>query len=428
MPALLSSLLLAVSLLHLFVFVYNRYLLCLWPSRLKFGLQAGGFLALFLVPMVAVLLFGGQEPLHSALRWAPAGDVARGLFVVYLGLVAFFGARAILWIQDRVGPDTPRNVVSESVSRPVVPRVASSLPRPLRRYETTGDLQIVEREIAVPGLAPAFDGLTIVHVTDVHYGQRLALEAYLEGVREVVAQLRPDIVALTGDFVDKRRDIARSVEYHAGFRGRLGTFAVLGNHDYWTQPGRILDQMERTHIRWLGGGERRTLKRAGRRLVFTGTDYPWNQHRPDLRRLCRRETGDAVVFLCHTPDLASAAARAGASLILSGHNHGGQICLPVLGPVIVPSRHGLQFAGGAYRVGGDSVLNVSRGVGVSSGGIRVLCPPEICVLTLRAPVVEVMVGRAVPAVVLGARGQTVSPIMTGEQWGRIAPRIDDASG
>jgi hypothetical protein len=104
-----------------------------------------------------------------------------------------------------------------------------------------------------------------------------------------------------------------------------------------------------------------------------------------------------VVLLSHTPDNAPAAASAGASLILSGHNHGGQICLPLFGPFVAPSRHGLAFTGGLYRVGADSLLNVSRGVGVSSGGYRILCPPEITVLTLRAPRVEAMVGRVIPA-------------------------------
>lgn len=311
--------------------------------------------------------------------------------------MAFFGARLIVWLQRRILPDKPQGLIEETVSKPIMPSVASRLPRGLRPLETTGDLVVTEKELAVSGLAPAFDGLTIAQVSDVHFGQRLEMENYLRGIQELVAQLDADIVVLTGDFVDRRRDIARSVQYHAGFRGRIGTFAVLGNHDYWTHPGRLLDTLAKTHIRWIGGGERRVLKRNARRLVITGTDYPWSHQQPDWRRLVRRETGDAVILLSHTPDNAPAAAKHGASLILSGHNHGGQFCLPIAGPFVCPSRYGLRFAEGTHRVGVDSMVNVSRGVGVSSGGIRILCKPEICLLTLRAPVVEVMAGKIIPA-------------------------------
>jgi len=405
--------LLFLSLVHLFLFVYNRYLLCLRDSQWKAPIHQAWFLISVVLPTLALLIFFRSGPVAQALRLQPDSPLARILYVLFVALIAFLGARSLIWFQRHVAPDKPHNLIDETVAEPVVPPVASRLPRGFRRFETTGDLVVTQREIAVPGMAAAFDGLTIAQVSDVHFGERLEMESYFLGVQELVAQIDPDIVVLTGDFVDNRRDIARSVEYHAGFRGRLATFCVLGNHDYWTRPDRILDGIEKTPIRWLGGGERRTLKLSGRRLIFTGTDYPWNGRRPDWRRLVRRGTGDAVILLSHTPDNAPAAARHGASLILSGHNHGGQICLPGMGPFIVPSRYGLKYAEGVHRVGVDSVLNVSRGVGVSSGGIRLFCRPEICLLTLRAPSVEVMAGKIVPASAL------LRPAESGEGSGGI---------
>jgi predicted MPP superfamily phosphohydrolase len=407
----ITYLLLLVSLLHGFLFFYNRYLLCLPDGPWKKPIHHAWFVVSFVLPALVSLLLLSWAPFRRALMWQPDTLLARVFFLGLMALIAFTGTRFLIWLQRRTMPDKPEGLIEEMESRPVMPIVRSRLPQGLRRLETTGDLLVTEREIAVAGLAPAFDGLTVVQVSDVHFGQRLEMEAYLQGVQELVAQLDPDIVLLTGDFTDHRRDIVKAVEYHAGFRGRIATFAVMGNHDYWTNPDRALAALGKTHIIWLGGGERRILKRNGRRLIFTGTDYPWSGERPDWRRIVRRETGDAVVLLSHTPDNAPAAARHGASVIFSGHNHGGQICLPLLGPVVVPSRYGLKYAGGCYRVGVDSVLNVSRGVGVSQGGIRVLCPPEICLLRLRAPVVEVMAGRVIPARSL------LRPAQTGEAAG-----------
>lgn len=387
-----TFLLLCLGFFHLFLFVYNRWLLCITDGRWKNPIIGFSLVGLFLLPVALLVALRNHEPVIAALRLSPEGRISQALFILFALVFLFWVTRVALWCIDRFFPDPPPQLVAEDSVPVPVPEVFSSLPRALRPYDTTGDLHLTRREIIVSGMAPAFDGLTVAQVSDIHFGQRIQMANYLEGVHALVERLAPDIVVFTGDFVDQRRYIQRSVEYHARFRGRLSTFCVMGNHDYWTRPDAILAELSRTHIRWLGGGERRALKKNARRLVFTGTDSPWDGLQTDWRRRLRRGTGDAVVLISHTPDNAPVAARNGASLVLSGHNHGGQICLPWIGPVVVPSRYGLKYAGGAYRAGSDTVLNVSRGVGVSSGGVRVLCPPEICLLTLRVQAVDVMAG------------------------------------
>ena len=105
------------------------------------------------------------------------------------------------------------------------------------------------------------------------------------------------------------------------------------------------------------------------------------------------------MLLSHTPDNAPAAAKFGANLVLSGHNHGGQMALPIFGPVVVPSRTGHAFTAGVFDLPPACVLNVSRGVGVTTTPFRLLCPPEVTLLRLRAPAAEAMAGalRARPA-------------------------------
>ncbi len=408
------------ALIHLFFFVYNRYLLCIKEGRWKRPILHLWLLGSVVFPFLTVLALWDVPAVRQALGWRPASLGAAGLFVAVAGLQAFFVARALMWLGSRIFPDRPGALLSREVRKAGASPVAPRLPPLVRQLETTGELVVTRMEVAVGGLAPAFDGLTVVQVSDVHYGRHLELENYLESAAQCVARLQPDIVVLTGDLVERRRDIRRAVEYHSKFAGRLATLAVLGNHDYWTDPDRIRRELAKTHIAWLGGGERRILKRAGRRLIFTGTDAPWNNQRSaDWRRLIRREAGDAVVLLSHTPDNAPEAARHGASLILSGHNHGGQYCLPLFGPFIVPSRYGLRYPGGVYRVGPESTLVVSRGIGVSEGGARMLCPPEICHLTLRPPAVDVMVGEAAPAVrrrVLLDRPPAEEEVPKGSAW------------
>ncbi len=325
MSAPLSIVLLIASLVHLFLHVYNRYLLCITDSPLKGVIHQAWLTLSVLIPTVLVVVFADWPPLHAALIWSPDSALEKSLFLVMVALMLFLLLRSLAWLFDRFLPEIPRHLIGESVHKPQMPTIPPRLPRGLRRFETTGDLVVIERDLSIPGLAPAFEGITIAQISDVHFSLGHEMENYFDAVRGIVSRLDPDIVVFTGDFVDHRRNIVRSVEYHETFRGRLATFCVLGNHDYWTRADRIQQSLRRTHIRWLGGGERRTLKRGGRRLIFTGTDAPWTENSPDLRRAVRRGTGDAVVLLSHTPDNAPRAARYGASLVLSGHNHGGQV-------------------------------------------------------------------------------------------------------
>jgi len=384
---------LLAGLCHLFLFVYNRYLLCLRDGPMKQPIHALWFALTVPLPLLLLLLYSTNPAVQQVLAWDPRSGNARLLFAVQVILVGFWLARSSVWLIDRLWPERPAAILEETIEHIPMAPVASGLPALLRFLDTTSALEVTHRELAIAGLSDAFDGFTIAQVSDVHFSARLDFESYFESVVKTVQGLDPDVVVLTGDFVESRRQIRNSLRYHARLRGRLGTFAVMGNHDYWTRPDLIQSEMERHGIRWLGGGERRVFRRRGRSLVFTGTDRPWTCAGPDWQRLIRRAPGDAVVLLSHTPDGGPAAARHGASLILSGHNHGGQYCLPGIGPVVVPSRYGVKFAGGCHRVGRDSLLNVSRGVGVSGDrGWRMLCAPEICLLTLRAPASEVMVG------------------------------------
>jgi predicted MPP superfamily phosphohydrolase len=168
----------------------------------------------------------------------------------------------------------------------------------------------------------------------------------------------------------------------------------MGNHDYWSSASQLRKECEAAGIP-LMHNRRWSLDRAGRRLTFVGSDAPWDGRRTDWADLLAKETHETMIVITHTPDNAPIAARHGASLVLSGHTHGGQVHLPGLGPLYVPCRRGHEYVSGAYDIGEDCVLVISRGIGISSskllGGGRSLCPPEVVFLTLRAELSEVVV-------------------------------------
>jgi predicted MPP superfamily phosphohydrolase len=118
-------------------------------------------------------------------------------------------------------------------------------------------------------------------------------------------------------------------------------------------------------------------------LILAGNELPWFGPAADIGEVSASETSGQPlrILLAHSPDQFGWAQRHGVHLMLAGHNHGGQVRLPLLGAILAPSRHGVRYAAGAYRTG-DTVLHVSRGTS-SLTPIRVNCPPEIAILVLR---------------------------------------------
>lgn len=392
------------GLYNLWLQVYNRWLISIRDSPAKpVWLLLWAALCLIIAPALLVLGWDSMA-VQQALSWRPETVSSRILFGLLALLWVFALWRLGCWTMDRLAPRKSERLVSERVRIPMLQQPERRrLPRTLAMLDTTYDLEIVEREIIVPEMAAAFDGLTIAHVSDVHYEFRHGEGVFLRQVAGVVNEAAADIVAFTGDFTDHDVLIPFAVRYHSGMRGRLATVAVMGNHDHWVNPRRLDDHCRRRRIR-LMRHRRWSLDRGGRRLHIVGTDAPWDGDPYNWGRLLEKGPGEAIVLLSHSPDNAPAAAQHGANLVLSGHNHGGQYCLPLIGPIVVPSRTGHRFVRGVYDVGPRCVLNVSRGIGVSTMGGRILCPPEVVLLTLRSPAVEVEARQLDPA-------QNVEPSM-----------------
>jgi hypothetical protein len=226
--------------------------------------------------------------------------------------------------------------------------------------------------------------VTIAYVSDIHVGPYKG-EAW---VRKVVARtnaLDADLILLGGDFLYKEGADAPKLSPLKDLRAPLGVYGILGNHDFWKAPEAAVAQFEATGVRLL----RNESVRAREGLSVIGVDDDWYAETDLEAALAAVPRGAAVVALLHNPDLAPPAAeilagRGGsASLMLSGHVHGGQIRLPLWGPVPrLPHHLGRKVDRGLFAFGGIPLI-LGAGVGESGPRARLLCPPEIVLVTLR---------------------------------------------
>lgn len=254
-----------------------------------------------------------------------------------------------------------------------IPGIHRLYDRALRR-----SLTLSECEIVLPGLAGSFEGLRLLLITDVHAGPFVGTRVLRETFERLL-ECRPDAVLLGGDLTGgTARQFTRHREAFAALRAPLGVFAVLGNHDYYEdRPGPLRGMLEACGIglltnRWV------RLERAGAELALAGVD-DLHKGRPDLDAALAGAPSP-VVLLSHNPDLLFEAARRGVALMLSGHTHGGQVCVPGLPLMLRQSRYRLD--GGRYRARGTELV-VSRGLGAVGLPVRIGCPPEAVLLTLK---------------------------------------------
>lgn len=242
--------------------------------------------------------------------------------------------------------------------------------------------------LTLPRLSHGFSGLRLAQISDIHMGGWMNLERFQRVVDLVVAQ-KPDLLVITGDFLigDHRvRFSQQSVEdlivTLSPLAATIPTFAILGNHDYWSDAETVRHVLNSSGIRDLTNTVF-TLKHEDQNLHLCGVDDIWEG---DVRLdevIAHLNDDSAAILLAHEPDFADISAATGRfDLQLSGHTHGGQVALPILGPPILPYL-GRKYPSGLYKVG-NMRQYTNRGVGMTRLTIRINCPPEITIFVLES--------------------------------------------
>jgi predicted MPP superfamily phosphohydrolase len=255
------------------------------------------------------------------------------------------------------------------------------LSRHLNPADTDNWVDVTHLRLKLPRLAPEFNGYRLVQISDFHIGTWLNAER-LEQAVALVNHQRPDLVAITGDFVTYRPEhfAPQLVAALSKLKARDGSVAVLGNHDHWSDARVVRSVLHEAGITELRNSVL-TLRRGAGLLHVAGVDC-YMEGQADLDAvLARLPAEGAAVLLAHEPDFADISAASGRfDLQISGHSHGGQIRLPGLPPPVLP-RHARKYPSGMYQVG-QMIQYTNRGIGTAELQMRINCRPEISVFTL----------------------------------------------
>ena len=353
------------------------------------------FLLLLNLPMLAYVVLRYLGIPTGPLIWMrPMARFGVYLQVVAVAVILWSGLTRLLWrgrqrlrgSQD--GPESParRAFLRRSAFLGLGGATATAA---LGAREAYGDPGITRLRLPFPDLPEGLDGLRLVFLSDLHAGPLVGASS-LRRWRDLAEAERADLLLFGGDFVESEPDqLAPLIKAFEGFRPSLGTFAVLGNHDYFSDPRPIWRDLEASGVRMLENAHA-IIERNGARLAIVGIQDQMARNgafrsvpfgpgpEPEL---AIQGLGEDAFRLClsHRPGMLKWALRTGARLILSGHTHGGQIN-PI--PGVSSARLLGPYTEGLFEVGDKARLYVGRGLGVVGLPLRIQAPPEIVVITL----------------------------------------------
>ncbi|HTU09452.1 MAG TPA: metallophosphoesterase [Allosphingosinicella sp.] len=249
-------------------------------------------------------------------------------------------------------------------------------------WSAIADPVVRRATIALPGYPAGQGPVKVALISDLHVqGPDMPPERLARIVAQINAE-QPDLVLIAGDLVGSRTLSTRhytadeTVAPLAGLRARLGTIAVLGNHEHWEDPRAMRDALTRIGVRVLAND----AVRAGPLVIGGLDDQPTGHNRDNQTYAAMRALPGARVLLSHGPDT-FATLPPDIGLMLAGHTHCGQIVLPLYGPLQTPSFYGDRYMCGYIEQNGRKLI-VTAGLGASVLPLRLLAPPDFWIVTL----------------------------------------------
>lgn len=262
------------------------------------------------------------------------------------------------------------------------------------------NLELSRKVVMLPRLPAAAEGLRVLHISDLHFhlGDRRPPEFF-----HIIQDLVADVILLTGDYIDEDAMIPEAAAFVEKLDAPLGKYAVMGNHDHclfglWTAA--MVVAGSRVHVPTINDiagltaafreagcpvlqNENLTLDVGGAPLHLVGVDDPLTLHHDLEAAYADVPEDDCAILLAHTPDILADLQGRRPDLILSGHTHGGQVKLPLMGEIITNSELARGCASGLFRRG-ETQIHISRGLGSSHPiRMRLNCQPEVTLLELR---------------------------------------------
>lgn len=378
-------------------------------AALRRGL-AGVFVAVYLVLLIYNMgwLGRGPEPTHltlpAALLQGPFRWWLLSSVVGFLLMAAFFSmaalARAVHFVYagltshrdpsrpSLVSPERRRFLEKAALAASVTPFAACGYGL---IYERT-EIETTFQRIRLARLPKAFDGVRVAQLSDLHIGPFMPFDQIRQCVAKV-NQLKPDLVALTGDFITWDASTqTQAVAALEGLVAPLGIWGCLGNHEHWAGVEDSITRLFAGQGVRILRGENVFIRSGGERLNLIGVDYETAARyhpRSDqfvaeyLEGVAPLMLPDTVnLLLSHNPNTFDRAAELGIDLSLAGHTHGGQVTLEFISPDLAPSRLITRYVRGWFQKG-QSQLYVNRGIGTIGFPIRFDCPPEITLFELK---------------------------------------------
>lgn len=316
--------------------------------------------------------------LPGSLAWLGYAGGWLGRWLVSLALLGLvIGEIYLIWVRRRHfgAPPVARQGPKPSLFRPVTTTdlsflhytipIAGSNHRDMQRPQ---DCQSSERR------------LRVVHVSDLHVNDNLGPDYYPQ-IMDRASQAQPDLVFITGDFITDLKFADHLPGLLRRLHSRYGVYAILGNHDHWAGAPAVIKAVSSAGVKVIGNGSHRLSLDDGSCLTILGCEEPWG---PDRWAPPVIENGDLALALSHSADQVYRLHQAGAHAVFSGHYHAGQFQLPLVGPLLVPSRFGRRFYQGHYVIG-NTHLFVSAGAGAANPPLRLYCQPDVIVVDFCLP-------------------------------------------
>jgi len=366
---------------HAALWTYTLNLAYSRPWHKAFLRTYRALMALVIVglPIYLVLIAPGGVRLYDVLTTWSSWTGIYALICLALGLIGVPYHTLRRWFTPR-----PRQILDEQTTHVDVQGELGHLPSDggKRRWMSQLPLnQVYQVEfttitLALPNVPPEWDGLTILQLSDLHFVGTPSLGFYRHVMDRCMADGVPDILAITGDLIDSKTHHRWVIPVLGRLRWNIAAFAILGNHDWWYDDERVRRRLRRLGMHVLGN-DFTVAEVRNQPLVVIGHEGPWFRPAPDLAqcpegfRLC----------LSHTPDNIRWAKRHGVDLMLSGHNHGGQIRIPGFGSIFVPSGYSRRYDMGHFDEQ-ETFLHVNRGLG-GKAPLRFFCRPQVTRIILR---------------------------------------------